>query len=157
MQELQGDENPVVVQLAEARILTKSNIRATRAGRLADTADRGPMPVFIYYFGAARTGRWSGGDKSNWQNFPRSAELSKCISAPDGHTLVICDAAQIEYRILCAVAGEQWPLDVFREGKTDPYCEVASGIFGRPITKADVEQRFLARKSCCPAATASAG
>jgi DNA polymerase family A len=147
MQELRESEIAIVADLAEARILTKSNIRATRAGRLADTAERGAMPVALRYFGAARSGRWSGFDGSNWQNFPRSGELSRCISGPGGHTLVICDAAQIEYRILCAVSGEQWPLDAFRDEGRDPYCEVATSIFGREITPGtNTSERFIGKK-----------
>jgi hypothetical protein len=96
--------------------------------------------------GATRTGRWSGGDKANWPG-----ELSKCISAPEGSQLVICDASQIEYRTLCAVAGEQWPLDAFREER-DVYCEQAAAIFKRPITEEDVLRGSSVKKQCCPVA-----
>jgi 3'-5' exonuclease len=94
MQELLEADETTIRALAEARVAVKSNIRGTRAERLAAAAGRGALPVYLKYFGATRTGRWSGGDRVNWQNFPRSAELSECISAPLGHRLIICDMAQ---------------------------------------------------------------
>jgi hypothetical protein len=145
MQELSEAENPIVAELAEARVLTKSNIWATRAGRLADTADRGSMPVFLNYFGATRTGRWSGGDKANWQNFPRSGELSKCITAPKDYRLIVCDMAQVECRILNYVARQWDTLDAFKEGK-DIYCEVASDIYRRTITPEAKAEGFFGKK-----------
>jgi hypothetical protein len=78
MQELCMDENEPVRLLAETRLAIQSNIKETRAERLAGMAERGPLPVYLNYFGASRTSRWSGGDRVNWQNFPRrTVEESK--------------------------------------------------------------------------------
>lgn len=146
MKDLQDDENPVVAALAGARISIKSNIRQTRAARLAKAAGRGSLPVYLNYFGASRTGRWSGGDGTNWQNFPRTGELGKCIRAPDGYQLIVADAAQIECRILNYVAKQEDVLDAFRSGR-DIYCEIASEIYHRPITKDDRLERFFGKKT----------
>jgi len=148
MRDLLEDDDEEVQAVAQARIQAKSRITGTRAGMLAGMAERGPgraLPVFLHYAGARRTIRWSGGDRVNWQNFPRSGELGECIEAPEGHMLVICDAAQIEYRILCFVAGEQWPLDRFRTG-ADLYCEFGTEMYGRTITKADKLERYIGKK-----------
>jgi DNA polymerase len=42
------------------------------------------------------------------------------------------------------LAGEQWVLDAFREGR-DLYSETASAFYKRPITKADKLERFLGK------------
>lgn len=146
MRDLRDGENQVVAAIIAARMQVKSNIRGTRAKRLAEASGRGSLPVYLNYFGAARTGRWSGGDATNWQNFPRSGELGKCISAPEGHTLIIADAAQIECRILNYVAGQKDVIDAFRAGR-DIYCEIASAIYNRSITKQDEAERFFGKKT----------
>jgi DNA polymerase III epsilon subunit-like protein len=146
MQELLESDEPTIAALAEARLAVKSTIRATRAGRLAATALRGAMPVYLKYFGATRTGRWSGGDRSNWQNFPRTGELGECIMAPPGHELIICDMAQIECRILNYIAGQWDTLEAFKEGR-DIYCEVASAIYRRDITPDNKAERFFGKKT----------
>lgn len=71
MQDLLMHENDEVVLLAEARLKAQSSIYQTRAERLGFAAQRGPLPVYLAY-AAAHTRRWGGGDKMNWQNFPRS-------------------------------------------------------------------------------------
>jgi DNA polymerase bacteriophage-type len=104
------------------------------------------MPVYLNYFGARRTGRWSGGDSANWQNFPRTGELGECISAPKGEPLIIADAAQIECRILNYVASQDDVIEAFREGR-DIYCEIASAIYGCTITSNDKSERYFGENS----------
>lgn len=55
------------------------------------------------------------------------------IAAP-GHILHICDFSAIEARVVAWIAGENWVLDVFREGG-DIYCATASRMFGVPVEK----------------------
>lgn len=88
MQDLVTGENEEVALLAEARLKAHSSIYQTRAERLGFMATRGPMPVYLSY-AAAHTRRWGGGDKVNWQNFPRSdpsrpekGALRRAIKAP---------------------------------------------------------------------------
>ncbi len=70
MQDLVTSEDQDVALLAEARLKAHSSIYQTRAERLGWMATRGHMPVYLSY-AAAHTRRWGGGDKCNWQNFPR--------------------------------------------------------------------------------------
>ena len=55
------------------------------------------------------------------------------IAAP-GHTFHVCDFSAIEARVIAWLAGENWVLDVFREGG-DIYCHTASKMFGVPVEK----------------------
>lgn len=55
------------------------------------------------------------------------------IAAP-GHTFHVCDFSAIEYRVIAWLAGEQWVLDVFRQGG-DIYCATASQMFNKPVEK----------------------
>lgn len=141
--ELTNHEVEEIRLLAEARLSTKSTLGETRAGRLLGMAERGNLPVYLKYYGA-HTGRWSGGDKLNFQNLPRGGELRKSLLAPEGFVLGVGDLAQIECRILNWLAGEKWVVDAFAN-KRDLYCEMASDFYARPITKADVQERFLGK------------
>ena len=55
------------------------------------------------------------------------------VAAP-GHTFHVCDFSAIEARVIAWLAGENWVLDVFREGG-DIYCRTASKMFGVPVEK----------------------
>jgi hypothetical protein len=70
MQDLVNSEDPDVALLAEARLKAQSSIYSTRIERIGFAATRGPLPIYLTYAGA-HTRRWSGGDKSNFQNLPR--------------------------------------------------------------------------------------
>ena len=64
--------------------------------------------------------------------------------APDGKTFAVCDFSAIEARVLAWLAGEEWVLEAFRQGK-DIYCETASQMFCVPVEKhgqnADLRQK----------------
>lgn len=55
------------------------------------------------------------------------------VAAP-GHTFHICDFSAIEARVIAWLAGEEWVLDVFRDGG-DIYCATASQMFHVPVEK----------------------
>lgn len=57
----------------------------------------------------------------------------------------IGDLAQIEARIIAWYAGDEDQLILFRN-KGDPYCALASDIFGVPVTKKDKERRFIGKQ-----------
>lgn len=67
------------------------------------------------------------------------------IPAP-GNVFLIGDYKQIEARLVAFLSGEEKLLKVFRDGG-DPYCAFGSIAYGRPITKADVNER-KASKAC---------
>lgn len=54
--------------------------------------------------------------------------------AQPGHILHVCDFSAIEARVIAWIAGENWVLDVFRNGG-DIYCATASRMFGVPVEK----------------------
>ena len=56
------------------------------------------------------------------------------LVAPEGKTFAVCDFSAIEARVLAWLAGEDWVLDVFREGG-DIYCATASQMFHVPVAK----------------------
>ena len=51
-----------------------------------------------------------------------------------GFRFVVCDFSAVEARVLAWLAGEQWVLDAFRDGK-DIYCETASMMYHVPVVK----------------------
>lgn len=54
--------------------------------------------------------------------------------AKEGHTFHVCDFSAIEARVIAWLAGEQWVLDVFREGG-DIYCATAGQMFNCEVRK----------------------
>lgn len=54
--------------------------------------------------------------------------------AASGCTFHVCDFSAIEARVIAWLAGENWVLDVFRQGG-DIYCATASQMFGVPVEK----------------------
>lgn len=133
-----------VSSLVKGRLAAKSTIGETRALRLLKAGEGNLcLPVYLNYCGAHTT-RWSGGDKLNFQNFPRNGLLRRTLMAPPGHVLVVVDSSQIEPRVLAWLAGEGWLLDAFASG-ADAYCIFGTKVYGRVITKADKEERQLAK------------
>ena len=55
------------------------------------------------------------------------------VAAP-GRVLIDADFSAIEARVIAWLAGEEWRLHAFEQGK-DIYCESASRIFGVPVVK----------------------
>lgn len=51
-----------------------------------------------------------------------------------GNRFIVSDFSAIEARVIAWVAGEQWRLDVFKDGG-DIYCDSASQMFGVPVVK----------------------
>jgi DNA polymerase len=132
MKSLLEHDNPDIQALAALRLQVKSTLEETRLYRMLSMHERGPMAVYLKFAGA-HTMRWSGGDKMNWQNFPRGSELRKTIEAPPGYVIVVVDLSQIEARMLNTLA-EQWDaVDLFANG--DPYCTMATDVYERPILK----------------------
>lgn len=145
----EDDTQPPIVQaLLAARLGTKSTLEEQRTEKLlgAVTRHQFPAPVPLKYYGA-HTGRPSGDDGVNWLNFKRGAKVRAAIKAPEGFRIVHRDSSQIEARISSLLAGCQTLLEAFADGKRDPYCEFASDIYGRKITKADTKERFTGKVS----------
>ena len=97
------------------------------------------------------TGRWSGGNKMNFQNlptstkdFPMAGELRKAILAPPGHVLIAPDSSQIEARTVAWVSGHEELLVRFRN-KEDVYKWMAGLIYGIDPADVDDARRFIGK------------
>lgn len=75
-----------------------------------------------------------------------SSMLRPCLIADDDEEMYTADLAQIEARMIAALAGEQSVLNVFEAGQ-DVYCHAATGIFGRTITKKNDQERQVGKVS----------
>ncbi len=133
-----------VQTLVAARLNVKSTIEESRTQRFIDMADRGPFPVPLAYGGARTTWRWSGWDKINPQNWPNAGAIRKSIVAPPGHVIVAVDSSNIELRTNHTLAGQLDTVDMLRNGR-DLYCELATRLYEREITKADEAERKLGK------------
>lgn len=71
-----------------------------------------------------------------WGNVPDTLSqlIRTAFIAPEGKTFAVCDFSAIEARVLAWMAGEDWVLDVFRNGG-DIYCATASQMFHVPVEK----------------------
>jgi len=144
---LMEHEDSDVQALVAARLGAKTTIAETRALRFYEMAKRGPLPVYLNFWGAKTTGRYSGGNKVNWQNLPArgvSAGLRKALRAPAGHKVLVGDSSNIELRTVMALAGQDDVVTKLEAG-VDMYCDFATKLFGRQITKADKAERFLGK------------
>lgn len=112
MQELVAGDLGLVSELASRRLEANSSITHTRARTMLAVGEPLPMP-YLYY--GAHTGRDSGKDNLNVQNFPNKGPLRGCLRAPPGYKLVVGDSGQIEARGVGWLAGDERLLEVFRE------------------------------------------
>lgn len=150
--------NVAVQALAAARLDHKSTIEETRHERFIAIANlnwpdtavttggyRHLMPMPLKYSGA-HTHRLSGDWKLNVQNMGRGSTLRKSLCAPEGHVVVAGDESQIEARLVATLSGQEDLRYSFEVGN-DVYCEFATELFSRPITKADKIERWLGKTS----------
>ena len=135
---------PEYKHIWDARELVKSRIEETRAQRFIDSTNPdGTFSIPLRYY-AAHTGRFGGADKINLQNLPRGSKLRTALMAPKGQKLFIADLSNIEARMLAWLSKEVDLLDAFATGR-DVYCEFASQIYGRTITKQDKLERYVGK------------
>lgn len=140
-------DDPKVQAIVAARLGVKSTGDQSRAERYLSTWEKGAcLPVYLSYYGA-HTGRWSGGDKTNYQNLKRNGALREALLAPKGKVFVVGDQAQIEARLTAYLAGQRDLLEVFADSRRDPYCEFGTELYERTITRKDVTERFIS-KAC---------
>jgi DNA polymerase len=113
-----GEQYPLVRSLRDYR---KANMYLRKAEAIRNRiCGDGRMSFSLKYFGAGATGRMSGGDGLNMQNFPREAyqgmDLRHLFVATPGYKLVIADFAQIEPRIVTWLSGNKALLEALRAG-----------------------------------------
>lgn len=78
-----------------------------------------------------------------YDNIPNVlSELIRTAFVPKpGYKYIVSDFSAIEARVLSFLAGEQWRIDTFRDGK-DIYCASASQMFGVPVEKHGVNSHL---------------
>jgi DNA polymerase len=135
--------------LVDCRLAVKSTTNVTRAQRFLTAGANGmPLPCGYAYY-RAHTGRWGGNNKMNMQNLTRGGELRLSILAAYGHNICVADSGQIEARVNGWLWGQHDLLEAFKTadtgGGSDAYCDFASLIYGRVITKADKTERFVGK------------
>jgi DNA polymerase len=144
-------EDPFIQQLCTVRLGTKSTIEESRIERFIGIGSRnkGKLPIPLKYYGA-QTGRWAGSDKVNFQNLPardkKKKALKNAVIPPDGYKVINADSSQIEARVLVWLAGQNDVVQWYKEER-DVYCEFASTVYDRPITKANKTERAVG-KTC---------
>lgn len=144
-------EDPFIQQLCTVRLGTKSTIEESRIERFIGIGARnkGKLPIPLKYYGA-HTGRWAGSDKVNFQNLPardkKKKALKNAVIPPDGYKVINADSSQIEARVLVWLAGQDDVVQWYKEER-DVYCEFASTVYDRPITKANKTERAVG-KTC---------
>ena len=149
--ELTEHEDPFIQELCRVRLGTKSTIEESRIERFIGIGSRnkGKLPIPLKYYGA-HTGRWAGSDKVNFQNLPardkKKKALKNAIIPPDGYKVINADSSQIEARVLVWLAGQNDVVQWYKEER-DVYCEFASTVYERPITKANKTERAVG-KTC---------
>ena len=130
--------------LWDGRLAAKSRLEETRADRFLQSMNKeGKLPIPLRYY-AAHTGRFGGTEKINMQNLPRESALRRCLIAPENKYVFVADLSQIEARMLAWIANEDQLLAAFANNE-DVYCKFATTIYGRTITKADEEERFVGK------------
>ena len=185
-EELETEDGNEITDLRKTTVaeLLKAGVDSAKAGRMlelrqqmsktstkkydaleAAVCDDGRVRGMMFYYGAARTGRWAGRIVQP-QNLPqnhldgldfarecvkkRDGEMVKLCwgSVPDtlsqlirtafvpgpGKVFAVADYSAIEARVVAWLAGEEWVLQAFRDGK-DIYCATASQMFGVPVEK----------------------
>lgn len=144
--DLLNNHDKGIVALCEARREAKSTIMETRCESLSSVGKTGPWPFDVEYSGAAQTHRYSGGGAAggNPQNFVRDSALRAAVLAPPGHVLVVGDFAAVEMRIVAYLAKDPALIRAIEAGR-DVYCDFASKLFKRPVTKADKELRWAGK------------
>jgi len=141
-QQMLESKDDEIRDLAQGRLAVKSTQATTRAYRFKKLHDLiGLFPV-AYNYARAHTWRLSGANKVNAANLKRKSLLRLCIVAPDGSRLGVSDASQIECRADGYIAGQETLLQLFRD-KRDPYNDMASDIFEKPIDRKGNADHFF--------------
>ena len=158
---LQDAPEPIAEVLKLRQQLSRSSVKKYQAIERAVCSDGRVRGMFQFY-GANRTGRWSGrlvqlqnlkrnsmSDLTAARELVKSGEpldmlyddipdtLSQLIRTafiPDRGVFTIADFSSIEARVLAYLAGEKWRLDAFERGE-DIYCASASQMFGVLVDK----------------------
>lgn len=135
-------EDERLAALARGRLAVKSTQAQTRAYRFLKMDETLHTFMVAYNYARAHTWRVTGGNKINPANLKRGSKLRTCIEAPEGFVLAVADASQIECRSTGYLAGQTSLMELFRD-KRDPYNEMATDIFNKPIDRKGNPDHFF--------------
>jgi len=141
---------------------------ANRTGRFAgrliqlQNLPQNHMPDLAEARGLVRSGNYDALELL-YEDIPDTlSQLIRTAFVPQkDRKFIVADFSAIEARILAWLAGEQWRIKVFEEGK-DIYCSSASQMFGVPV-ELETERKncgtcpWLRRFSRCPKSNGSLG
>jgi DNA polymerase len=172
-----GPEGASVKRVMEIAMEGNKSSVAKYRRMIESVCPDGRLHDIMLYNGADRTGRWSGrgvqphnfvrgyakempevwGDLKKldpdvvtliWGE-PMMALAKACrgaLTASPGKVLYAADFNAIEARKLAWLSGCSRLLNLFQTGG-DPYCDMASAIYGRPVTKADKAERQMGKQA----------
>lgn len=107
----------------------------------------GALPQFMYPGGyifssygqiSTATGRMSC-SKPNAQQYPKV--ITKIVAPRDGYVMIDADYSQIEYRVLTALAGNDWLAKLFSDPDSDYHTLMASIMYGIPYASVTPKMR----------------
>lgn len=151
-----SDENVRILMVAKVASKSwPSHIKRIESLVAQYKASNDLLRVPLKYYGA-HTGRWSGAEKINVQNFggrgrgaevhPLIRKMRNMLIAPEDKILVITDSAQIEARILAWIAGQTDLTEGFKNGE-DIYSVFATRLFGEKVWKPDSDEKTKAART----------
>lgn len=134
-----------------ARVRVASNISVTRAKRFLSHSRYHPhyntdeaLGAALICFGA-HTHRWSGANRTNFQNLTRKSTLRLALMAEEGRVLVVHDQKQLEARVLAWLARCNTLTNAYKNGD-DVYAQFATTLYNRPIDpEKDAQERFVGK------------
>lgn len=155
--ELQEHPDEDVAMAVTARLGVKSTILETRLATFLEFARcaNGKMPIFLNYYGADTTGRWSGGWKINHQNMPKidpkkpklSDALRNSLRAPKGYKVVVDDLSGIELRVNHFLWKVESSVKLYQESPDDAdlYVAFASMLYDKDDEEVTKQERQLGK------------
>ena len=140
------DEHPIVQKVLEYRSLTKLNSTYVE-GLIPFINPKDNRIHAVFNQTITATGRISC-TEPNLQNLPshegEGKNIKKSFKAKEGYVFIDADYSQIELRVLSHIAKDETMIEAFKNDE-DIHKQVASKVFGVPMSKVTKEQRSRAK------------
>lgn len=140
------DKHPIIEKVLDYRSLTKLNSTYVE-GLITYINPKDSKIHAVFNQTITATGRISCTDP-NLQNLPshegEGKNIKKSFVSKPGYVFVDADYSQIELRVLAHIAKDETMIEAFNNDE-DIHKQVASKVFGVPMTKVTKEQRSRAK------------
>lgn len=144
---LEGIDHPLAETVLQRRRVQK--LASTYLSHFVHEVDRDDLIHPSINVLGARTSRMSM-ERPNLQNLPRKNTVNpaadavrSCITARDGHKMMMCDFDQVEMRMLASMANERSMIEAFR-GTEDFFVALAKMVYeDESIVKADPRRQVV--------------